>query len=122
MAVKLESQGQKRKGLVLNLTTQFEAASSKPSSPSSDPAGDVAKDEKLQNGVGEESAARKAELWDGENEKKNIENEAQGAKSRGDSDNLVWNSAEDKCASNGGCCPGETAPVPPVVGKNSNGN
>ncbi|CAB0039540.1 unnamed protein product [Trichogramma brassicae] len=33
---KTESQGQKRKGLVLNLTNQFEAASSKPSSPSSD--------------------------------------------------------------------------------------
>ena len=31
-----ESQGQKRKGLVLNLTNQFEAASSKPSSPSSE--------------------------------------------------------------------------------------
>jgi len=33
---KLETQGQKRKGLVLNLTNQFEAASSKPSSPGSD--------------------------------------------------------------------------------------
>ncbi|XP_014222170.1 uncharacterized protein LOC106649319 isoform X2 [Trichogramma pretiosum] len=33
---KTGSQGQKRKGLVLNLTNQFEAASSKPSSPSSD--------------------------------------------------------------------------------------
>lgn len=31
-----QNQGQKRKGLVLNLTNQFEAASSKPSSPSSD--------------------------------------------------------------------------------------
>ncbi|XP_076174920.1 protein phosphatase Slingshot isoform X4 [Ptiloglossa arizonensis] len=33
---KLETQGQRRKGLVLNLTNQFEAVSSKPSSPSSD--------------------------------------------------------------------------------------
>ena len=33
---KLETQGQKRKGLVLNLTNQFEAATSKPSSPGSD--------------------------------------------------------------------------------------
>ncbi|XP_024945196.1 protein phosphatase Slingshot homolog 2 isoform X3 [Cephus cinctus] len=33
---KLETQGQKRKGLVLNLTNQFEAANSKPSSPGSD--------------------------------------------------------------------------------------
>lgn len=33
---KLETQGKKRRGLVLNLTNQFEAASSKPSSPGSD--------------------------------------------------------------------------------------
>ncbi|XP_054014531.1 protein phosphatase Slingshot isoform X2 [Hylaeus anthracinus] len=33
---KLETQGQRRKGLVLNLTNQFEAVSSKPSSPGSD--------------------------------------------------------------------------------------
>ncbi|XP_046426700.1 protein phosphatase Slingshot homolog 2 isoform X2 [Neodiprion fabricii] len=32
----LETQGQRRKGLVLNLTNQFEAATSKPSSPGSD--------------------------------------------------------------------------------------
>ncbi|XP_012272968.1 uncharacterized protein LOC105695717 isoform X2 [Orussus abietinus] len=57
---KLEPQGPRRKGLVLNLTNQFEAATSKPSSPGSDtdskplplPQSPVAGDKPVSNGIG----------------------------------------------------------------------
>ncbi|XP_033225658.1 protein phosphatase Slingshot homolog 2 isoform X2 [Belonocnema kinseyi] len=84
---KLETQGQKRKGLVLNLTNQFEAATSKPSSPGSDSDGkplpqsplSESNEKLMMNGLSEQQAETqqiaqitavvlKKEVWDpGEN-------------------------------------------------------
>lgn len=95
----LEPQDQRRKGLVLNLTNQFEAASSKPSSPLSEPEhAKVDKVEPVQNVEVPPNSLRqsintvhlKKEPWDpGEDNKKEekIENV-----------NLVWRGSEEaKC-------------------------
>lgn len=98
----LETQGQRRKGLVLNLTNQFEAATSKPSSPGSDsdikplPCGaEGSNDEKEENGNPEVR-----EAWDpGESKTNRDENDAVAVVC--DSECLVWTaSAEYKCTKN----------------------
>lgn len=123
---KLETQGQKRKGLVLNLTNQFEAASSKPSSPGSDSdaktlsQGSVAEDnarkslendhshcEQLQLEETREIAASVAsapsekEIWDPGEEPKDREKETslQSTEIDDNSECLVWTaSADATCA------------------------
>lgn len=109
---KLETQGQKRKGLVLNLTNQFEAASSKPSSPGSDsdakslPQGSIAEDnaKPIENGhphCERTQEAREVEkkVWDpGEGEQKERRREAKREDSTEINDNsecLVWTASAD---------------------------
>ncbi|XP_015175108.1 PREDICTED: serine-rich adhesin for platelets isoform X2 [Polistes dominula] len=108
---KSETQGQRRKGLVLNLTNQFEAASSKPSSPGSDSEGskplpqspDEIEEEKkpLENGLdrsqGTTSDALTVEqvVWDpGEKRRRKKEEELNG-ENINDSECLVWTAAND---------------------------
>ncbi|XP_051173338.1 protein phosphatase Slingshot isoform X3 [Leptopilina boulardi] len=102
---KLETQGQKRKGLVLNLTNQFEAATSKPSSPGSDTDGKPLVE--LVNGLLDQQAQSqhipqitavvlKKEVWDpGE--------KADSRKSSDNSECLVWTaSTETNCNNSNG--------------------
>ncbi|XP_011349717.1 protein phosphatase Slingshot homolog 2 isoform X2 [Ooceraea biroi] len=121
---KLETQGQKRKGLVLNLTNQFEAASSKPSSPGSDSdvkalsqssiAEDSVKPMENDHSQCEQSqgtreiaasiasAPSEKEVWDPGEESKEREKETRSLESTEIDDNsecLVWTaSADATCA------------------------
>lgn len=119
---KLETQGQKRKGLVLNLTNQFEAASSKPSSPGSDsdarslPQNSIAEDnaKPIENGPSHceqsqetrETAASVAsgepsreEVWDPGEEQKERKEETNQESTEVNSECLVWTaSADATCA------------------------
>lgn len=116
---KLETQGQKRKGLVLNLTNQFEAANSKPSSPGSDTDGKplslVAEENKpVENGHShcEQSqetqeatdsvtnAPSEQEVWDPGEEPKDRKNEtSESTEINDNSECLVWTaSADATCA------------------------
>ncbi|XP_011264102.2 protein phosphatase Slingshot homolog isoform X2 [Camponotus floridanus] len=116
---KLETQGQKRKGLVLNLTNQFEAASSKPSSPGSDsdarslPQSSIAEDnaKPIENGHShceqsqetQESTVSVAnrrpsreEVWDPEEQKERKEETNQESTEINDnSECLVWTASAD---------------------------
>ncbi|XP_050465652.1 protein phosphatase Slingshot isoform X2 [Cataglyphis hispanica] len=122
---KLETQGQKRKGLVLNLTNQFEAASSKPSSPGSDsdakslPQNSIAEDiaKPIENGHShceqsqelQESqeivtsiASRRPsreEAWNSGEEQKETREETSQESTEVNSECLVWTvSADATCA------------------------
>jgi len=121
---KLETQGQKRKGLVLNLTNQFEAASSKPSSPGSDSdakvlsQSSIAEDnaKPIENGhshceqssqrtreiaASTASAPSEKEVWDPGEEPKGIEKETslESTEINDNSECLVWTaSADATCA------------------------
>ncbi|KYM85311.1 Protein phosphatase Slingshot [Atta colombica] len=118
---KLETQGQKRKGLVLNLTNQFEAASSKPSSPGSDtdakslPQSSIAEDnaKPIENGhsyyeqetqgitASVSSGLSEKETWDpGEEQKvKRKEMSQESTEINDNSECLVWTaSADATCA------------------------
>ena len=79
---KLETQGQRRRGLVLNLTNQFEAATSKPSSPESD-----------------SDPPPKPLNSPPPNDRTHLDNGVTTKRTRNDnSDSLVWTaSAESKC-------------------------
>ncbi|XP_076624755.1 protein phosphatase Slingshot isoform X3 [Colletes latitarsis] len=104
---KLETQGhQRRKGLVLNLTNQFEAVSSKPSSPSSDPDSKPPRPQSPvsvdnENGLAQETLAAlstvsaKQDAWpSGEKRGKKTEN------SGNDSECLVWTASSDATCTN----------------------
>lgn len=102
---KLETQGQRRKGLVLNLTNQFEAVSSKPSSPSSDsdnkplpqsPVSDV-----NENGLAQQTEV-KQDVWDpGESRAKKTE-------SGNDSECLVWTASSSDATCSNSCSNAKT--------------
>lgn len=115
---KLETQGQKRKGLVLNLTNQFEAASSKPSSPGSDsdarslPQNTNAEDnaKPIENGHSHyeqsqetrETAASitsgepsREEVWDPGEEQKERKEEMNQESTEVNSECLVWTASAD---------------------------
>lgn len=104
----LETQGQRRKGLVLNLTNQFEAATSKPSSPGSDsdvkPLAQSPTIEKQENFEADEQTEIKEEVWDPGEKQKDIENDSTASIATeqpaviNNSECLVWTaSAEYKC-------------------------
>ncbi|XP_012139040.1 protein phosphatase Slingshot isoform X3 [Megachile rotundata] len=102
---KLETQGQRRKGLVLNLTNQFEAVSSKPSSPSSDsdnkplpqsPMSDV-----NENGLAQQTEV-KQDVWDpGEKQAKKTE-------SGNNSECLVWTASSSDATCSNSCSNAKT--------------
>ncbi|XP_067206482.1 protein phosphatase Slingshot isoform X2 [Linepithema humile] len=115
---KLETQGQKRKGLVLNLTNQFEAASSKPSSPGSDsdskslPQGSEDNAKPIENGhphceqtqetreaaASVASAPSEKKVWDPGEEQRERRKETKQeitAEINDNSDCLVWTASAD---------------------------
>ncbi|XP_014469061.1 PREDICTED: protein phosphatase Slingshot homolog 2 isoform X2 [Dinoponera quadriceps] len=111
---KLETQGQKRKGLVLNLTNQFEAASSKPSSPGSDSDGRPPlppEDKPVENGhpycersqearepasTVEPRAPSEEEVWDpGEGPKTRRNETNESTEIDDNSECLVWTASTD---------------------------
>ncbi|XP_076244489.1 protein phosphatase Slingshot isoform X3 [Calliopsis andreniformis] len=101
---KLETQGQRRKGLVLNLTNQFEAVSSKPSSPSSDSDNKPLPQSPIsslnENGLVDQSSETlstvpvKQDVWD--------PGEKQGSKSENSNNGecLVWTASTDATCTN----------------------
>ncbi|KAK2586908.1 hypothetical protein KPH14_009841 [Odynerus spinipes] len=101
---KPETQGQRRKGLVLNLTNQFEAASSKPSSPGSDsdgkplPQSPEIEEKPLENGHDRSESTSNTltveqVIWDpGEKRRRKRE---RGVEEGKDSDRLVWTASTD---------------------------
>ncbi|KAI4502927.1 hypothetical protein M0802_001971 [Mischocyttarus mexicanus] len=104
---KSETQGQRRKGLVLNLTNQFEAASSKPSSPGSDsdgkplPQSPEIEERPLENGLDRSQSTTSSDVltveqqvvWDpGEKRRRKKE---QGGENVNDSECLVWTASTD---------------------------
>ncbi|XP_031843481.1 protein phosphatase Slingshot isoform X2 [Nomia melanderi] len=94
---KLETQGQRRRGLVLNLTSQFEGASSKPSSPTSDtdnkPRGQSPIADVQENGLAAQRGSdAKQDVWDpGEKDRKKSKPEC----GNNDSECLVWTASSD---------------------------
>lgn len=114
---KSETQGQRRKGLVLNLTNQFEAASSKPSSPGSDsdggkplPQSPEIEEKSLENGHDRSECTSSSltvdqVVWDpGEKRRRKKE---RGEEEVNDSECLVWTSSTDATCT--GSCNGPKA-------------
>ncbi|CAK9820493.1 Protein phosphatase Slingshot [Anthophora plagiata] len=111
---KLETQqGQRRKGLVLNLTNQFEAVSSKPSSPSSDSDGKPLAQSPVsgvnENGIGVQqssevltNASVKQDVWD--------PGEKRGKKTDIDSNSecLVWTASSSDATCTNSCITAKT--------------
>ncbi|KZC05023.1 Protein phosphatase Slingshot [Dufourea novaeangliae] len=102
---KLETQGQRRKGLVLNLTSQFEAVSSKPSSPTSDSNNKPRLQSPIigvqENGIAQQTSESKLDVWDpGEKQSKKTE-------SANNSECLVWTVSSDATCTNS-CSNGKT--------------
>lgn len=104
---KLETQGQRRRGLVLNLTNQFEAAGSKPSSPESDTENaskpmppnnlSAANERLLENGESSSSVNCSATARDRQQQQQQQQQRDQERVRIDDSDCLVWTaSAEAK--------------------------
>ncbi|XP_076282421.1 protein phosphatase Slingshot isoform X2 [Lasioglossum baleicum] len=98
--IKLETQGQKRRGLVLNLTSQFEGVGSKPSSPTSDSDNKPRAQSPIMQGVQEngllaqQSSEAKQDVWDpGEKGTKKTE-------SGNNSECLVWTASSDATCTN----------------------
>ncbi|XP_033325886.2 protein phosphatase Slingshot isoform X2 [Megalopta genalis] len=98
--IKLETQGQKRKGLVLNLTSQFEGVNSKPSSPTSDSDNKPRAQSPIagvqENGlVAQQTSEAKQDVWDpGDKEP------AKKTESGNNSECLVWTASSDATCTN----------------------
>ncbi|XP_066588242.1 protein phosphatase Slingshot isoform X2 [Prorops nasuta] len=115
---KLETQGQKRKGLVLNLTNQFEAASSKPSSPGSDSESKalpqspqmVMNDKSLENGHCRTEAQQTSqnlrttctsqEVWDPGEGRRDIQASQFTEAENNNSEHLVWTASANATCTN----------------------